>query len=227
MVDDEEPARRRLVRMLDNLLPKATIGQAEDTDEAERKLDEESFDLVLMDISIPGESGMELFLRRSDLPPVIFVTAHSEHAVEAFEVSAIDYLVKPVSSERMNKALQRLGSTTRRHTPNDATRTTVTARRAGMIQIFTVDTISRFWSSSKYTVFEHGGLEYLLDDSLNQLQERFTQFIRVHRSELVNSTFVQAVDRRGGGASVHLRTGEVVNVSRRYMKALLDRLGIR
>lgn len=223
IVDDEAPARRRLGRMIEGLLSGAEVLEAEDVDAAERSLEDHDIDLVLMDISMPGESGMELYLRRTDLPPVIFVTAHAEHAVDAFEARAVDYLLKPVSHARLEKALERL-KVGPPATPSPVA-STVTARRSGMIQIFSVDTISRFWASSKYTCFEQEGLEYLLDESLTKLQERFPQFVRVHRSELVNVSFVKAVDRRGGTTSVCLRTGEVVGVSRRYLRPLLDRLG--
>jgi DNA-binding LytR/AlgR family response regulator len=231
VVDDEPPARRRLRRMLQELEPEAQVEEAADAEEADRCLDE-TVDLVFMDISMPGESGMELCLRRSCLPPLVFVTAYHEHAVEAFEVRALDYLVKPVSLDRLRRAVDRWHAWRSAESnqavgpgPSPAP-ATVTARRAGMIQLFRVDGIPRFWASSKYTCFEQDGMEYLIDDSLNQLQDRFPQFVRIHRSQLVNLDFVQAVDRRGGGASVHLSSGDVVHVSRRYLKPLLSRLGI-
>ncbi|MEL6190219.1 MAG: LytTR family DNA-binding domain-containing protein [Myxococcota bacterium] len=224
IVDDEAPAQKRLTRLLKSLRPSAEVEVAEDVDSAERALDVNDFDLVLMDISMPGESGMELYLRRNDLPPVIFITAHSEHALEAFETRAIDYLMKPVSYERFEKALGRFQEGSK-SPPSQASASMITARRSGSVQVFAVDSIARFRASSKYTSFEHEGLEFLIEDSLNRLQERFPQFIRVHRAELVHEQYVRSVDRRSGSAFVRLSTGEVVNVSRRYVKPLLDRLG--
>ncbi|HEX8536392.1 MAG TPA: response regulator, partial [Cystobacter sp.] len=96
VVDDEEPARRRLIRLLGGIPGTEVVGEAGDGEEALRQVETLHPELMLLDIRMPGLDGLSLAQRYTDLPPLIFITAYDEYAVQAFEVSAVDYLLKPV-----------------------------------------------------------------------------------------------------------------------------------
>jgi two-component system, LytTR family, response regulator len=111
IADDESPAREELQFMLKELLPQAELHQASDGNEALQRLSEEPFDVVFLDIQMPGKDGLEVatkLLERQDPPRIVFATAYSEHAVEAFRLSALDYIVKPIGEERLLQTLDKL-----------------------------------------------------------------------------------------------------------------------
>jgi len=239
VVDDEPVARRRLVRMLGRIDGVTVTGEAADGIEALERIRETRPDVVLLDIRMPGLDGLTL-AKTEDLPPVVFVTAFDEFAVQAFEASAVDYLMKPVSQERLEQALAKvrsrgaappdLASLLRRFldrgTPGSPVR--ITARAGDTIRVFDPAVIRRFRASDKYTVFEHEGQEFLLDDSLTALERRLEahEFIRIHRSELVNLAKIRALHTEDGGVEVELEGGDRVPVSRRMTADLKRRLGI-
>ena len=191
---------------------------------------------------MPGLSGLELAASQPDLPPIVFTTAYDQYAVQAFEVSALDYLLKPVQQARLAAALEKarrrdgappldqlraLLARLDRAVPAEPVR--LSARCAGTTRIFDPAEIGRIQASEKYAVFVHAGRECVLDDSLNALEERLagSGFVRVHRSELVNLAHVRALHMEDGAASVELSDGRHVPVSRRHLGSLRDRLGIR
>jgi DNA-binding LytR/AlgR family response regulator len=242
VVDDEPLARRRLIRMLGRMPEVAVCGEAGDAQAALQRIREERPDLVLLDIRMPGLSGLELAAAERDLPPIVFTTAYDEYAVQAFEVSAVDYLLKPVARARLAAAiekvrrrdaappldeLRRLLARLERAAPGDPPR--LSARCAGTTRIFDPAAIGRIQASEKYALFRHAEREFVLDESLNALEERLAGcgFLRVHRAELVNLAHVRALHVLDGAASVELCDGQRVPVSRRQLGALKERLGIR
>jgi DNA-binding LytR/AlgR family response regulator len=237
VVDDEPPARRRLVRMLAALPGVDLVGEAEDAESALRVIEAQAPDLVLLDIGLPQMSGLTLAQRYADLPPIVFVTAYDEFAVQAFEVNAVDYLLKPVRPERLAAALERVRSravagrdqVTRALNAvvaPDPTRV-VTAGR-GEVRFFDARDITRFWSSDKYTVFRAQGQEQLTEEPLGLLEERLRPlgFVRVHRAELVHLPSVRALRLGAGAQEVELADGQVARVSRRSVRAIKDALGV-
>ncbi len=235
VVDDEAPARRRLVRMLERVAMARVVGEAADTMEARQLVQREQPDVVLLDINMPEESGLSLAAWPS-MPAVIFVTAHDEHAVAAFELAAVDYLLKPVSQTRLEQALARVSQ---RSQPVDAARLAealravmppralrVTARSGATLHVFEAAAIPRFSSRDKYSVFVVKGVEYVLDESLTALEERLSEhdFVRVHRSELVNLAKVVALHGSDASAELELADGDRVRVSRRSLPAIRRRL---
>lgn len=239
IVDDEAPARRRLRRMVERIEGLVVVGEACDGEDALVQAKESTPDLTLLDIQMPGLDG----LATADDPSlgcVIFVTAHSEHAVTAFELNAVDYLLKPVTQQRLEQAITKARSAASTPEP-DALRSVLqralegaagrtirlSARVGSTLHVFDAREITRITSRDKYAVFERGGEEYLLDESLNQLQVRLApvDFVRVHRGELVNLDAVVAVHTEGGGAEVELRDGQRAAVSRRHLAELKARLG--
>lgn len=229
VVDDEAPARRRLVRMLERLDGVTVVGQAADGEAALTLLTElrdAPPDALLLDIDMPQMDGLEL-AEQAGLPPIIFTTAHSEHALRAFEVAAVDYLLKPISPQRLADALDRVrAAPSTPAAPEGPLR--ITARSGNTTHVIEAAEICRFYAEDKYTVFVHEGRELMLDDSLATLERRLGGhgFFRTHRSELINLATVRALVTEGGSTKVQLADGSEAAVGRRVVAELKRRLGI-
>lgn len=111
VVDDEPLARRRLIRLLGKIHETEVVGEAANGEEALARIREKDPDVVLLDIRMPGVDGLRLVSENRDLPPIIFTTAYDEYAVQAFEANAVDYLLKPVQSARLEVALGKVRKT--------------------------------------------------------------------------------------------------------------------
>ncbi len=232
IVDDEAPARQRLSRMLESC-GEFVIDEARDAMEALERLGRSSYDALFLDIKMPGISGLELARSTRELPPVVFVTAYGEHALEAFDVCAFDYLVKPVRRERLLETLARLRLRTPKPAPApreepSAVAVRVVAASAGKTSIFDAARITRFWAKDKYTWFAVDGREHLTDESLDALEVRLrgVGFIRAHRSELVRIDAIRALERELGGTMLRLTSGETISVSRRCLAQIKAALGV-
>jgi two-component system, LytTR family, response regulator len=236
VVDDEPVARRRLIRMLERIGGVTVAGEAEDGEDALAKIDALAPDVILLDIRMPGLDGLAV-ARREGLPPVIFTTAYADHAVEAFDAAAVDYLLKPIEIDRLKEALDRVRS--RRGV--DAERFAqllatvgakrpprLVARRGDSSWLIDPREVSRLRATDKYVVIVREGKELVLDESLGELEEKLSPygFFRVHRAELVNLDAVRAVHRTLGGLTLELRDGARVPVSRRRSAEVLERLGM-
>jgi DNA-binding LytR/AlgR family response regulator len=238
IVDDEEPARRRLGRMLRELAGVEVVGEAGDAEEALRQVAALGPELLLLDIHMPGMDGLTLAQRHTELPPVIFVTAHDAHAVQAFEVNAVDYLLKPVRPERLAAAVERARQ--RRLASREAvsraletvrptgTSTRIVTATAGTLRFFDARDITRFWASDKYTVFLADGGEQVTEEPLSSLEERLrgAGFLRVHRGELVHAGSIKALRGADGIHEVELKDGQVARVSRRLLAEVKRGLGL-
>jgi two-component system response regulator AlgR len=243
LVDDEALARMRLRTLLQDCADPASevIGEAGDADEALARLRGQPCDLLLLDIGLPGLDGMQLAaaLRTQPTPPsVVFVTAHAQHAVRAFELDAVDYLTKPVSRERLRSALQRV-SQRRRTMPSaagDATRVLVVHDRGRVLRLPLSDVLY-LKAELKYVTLRTPAHSYVLDDPLSELEQRLGDgFLRVHRNALVARSAVRALQRRRGdgssadeGHAEHwavqvVPTGEWLAVSRRQLAAVREAL---
>jgi DNA-binding LytR/AlgR family response regulator len=232
VVDDEAPARKRLLRMLGSVPHVEVVGEASTGALAVAAVRAQRPDLMLLDIQMPELDGMSLVSRGLGAPLVIFVTAHDQHAVAAFEVDAVDYLLKPVRQERLMQALerarQRLEQTPRAsEAPADASPTphVVTFER-GATRLFDARSLTRFWASDKYTVFIGDGEERLTAEPLSALARRLAPhgFARVHRAEVVRLSAVRALRSAAGVLQIELEDGQVARVSRRSIATLRAQL---
>ena len=216
VVDDEPLARRRLRAMLERAGLVEIVGEAGDADRAAEVIARVDPDVAFVDVRMPGRSGLELARRCGARPAVVFTTAYGEHAVDAFDAGAADYLVKPVAAGKLDRALRRAHERLARVAP------TITARAGAVVHVFDATTIARFHAVAKYTAFEHGGVEHLIERSLDELGELLAPwgFARVHRSELVRLAGVRAMHR----SELELADGTRVRVSRRMRPALRKRL---
>lgn len=236
VVDDEAPARRRLARQLE-ALGVEVVGEAEDGEQALSQARVLAPDVVFLDVRMPGLDGLTLVQRHADLPPIVFCTAYDEFAVKAFEVNAVDYLLKPVRAERLAAAVEKVrakqGASRERVAkaleavaPAQATRVVSSTR--GTVRFFDARQLTRFWSSDKYTVFVAEGEEHLIEESLSTLEERLAPhgFLRVHRAELIRLDAVKSLSTADGMHEVKLADGQVAKVSRRSVGAVKAALGL-
>ncbi|MBM95821.1 MAG: DNA-binding response regulator [Oceanospirillaceae bacterium] len=227
IVDDEPLARTRLQRLLEDQSGFEVVAELESGQACLDWLESQSADAVLLDIQMPGLTGLETAARIQLLekpPVVIFCTAYDEHALDAFGVKAIDYLLKPVRREDLQRSLSR-ASEWLQHNGNDATsedaaRSHLTARTHMGLQLIPIDDVFYFTADQKYVNVVHTEGETLIDDSLRQLEDEFGErFVRVHRSALVARNRIERLGSvEGSGHQVYLRgLRDGVSVSRRHL----------
>jgi two-component system response regulator AlgR len=207
LVDDELPARARLRALLADLaaeLPHEVIGEAENGADALARLPEAGADVVIVDIRMPVMDGIELAQHLSVLQPppaVVFATAYDQYAVKAFELNAIDYLLKPVRASRLLAALQKAAhrAPPRREQLQELLpegRRHLSCSERGRILLVPVADILYLRAELKYVTARTREREYLLEESLTQLEQEFARrFVRVHRSCLVSRTAVAGFER--------------------------------
>jgi len=207
IVDDEAPARRRLRDLLDDCasaLPLAVVGEAASGQEAIDLLQAVTADLVLTDIHMPGMDGIELarhLLKLAQPPVVIFTTAYNEHAVQAFDVSAIDYLMKPVRMQRLLAALQKVPrlkpvSVSKLDELPASARRFLSVTERSRVVLVPVEEIVYLKAELKYITIRTPQHEYLLEESLTRLEQEFGhRFVRVHRNCLVSREFIRGFER--------------------------------
>ena len=239
VADDEELARRRLVRLL-GLIPGAELaGECRDGAEVLREVARGPVDVLLLDIQMPGLSGLEaMAMLPEPAPYVIFCTAHAQHAVEAFDVGAVDYLLKPIEAARLQKALERARSheavrrfreEARRQRQPPALQRLALPTRDGIVLVDPTE-ISHALLDGALVTIHTGGASYLTDWSLQQLEERLPPdiFVRVHRRALVNLAQVVRLEPNAvGGFLARTVGGQTVEVSRQAARSLRKRLGLR
>lgn len=225
VVDDEPLARARLVRMLARIDDVEVVGEAGDGAEALRAARELAPDLILLDIDMPELDGLAV-AEHADLPPIVFTTAHAKFALDAFEADAVDYLLKPVSKERLARAIEKARGRAPARSVDEAWRLVVTD---GSMRVFAdAREVTCFLADQKYVVFRWQGRELLLRESLDALETRLTPlgFLRPNRGALVRRDAVVAFDAAEGGTLV-LSDEQRIPVSRRALGAIRDALGLR
>ncbi len=229
IVDDEQLGRERLAQLVEEIgAPYAVIGQAASGAEAVEMCSALEIDLVLMDIRMPGVDGLEAAARImcNDPPPaVIFVTAYEEHALEAFDRNAVDYLLKPVRRGRLELALGRAQALSRVQIQaldglqGDATAYVYSSFRGGVLRI-PVDEIYFFRAEQKYVIARHRDGEALLEESLKTLEQQMgDSFLRIHRNALAAKSRLSGLEKRPDGHfQVYFRDiDDRLEVSRRHL----------
>jgi two-component system response regulator LytT len=231
VIDDEAPARSELRFLLGEAGGVEVVGEAGNATEGMQLIKAIPYDVVFLDIDMPGLSGVELAEALSGLPrppAIIFVTAHSEHAVKAFEVAATDYLVKPVDVERLRMAIARLAPAA---DASGARVERIPVEKAGKKLLIQVEDIYYVMAKDDYSYLHTAGERYLSTISLAQLETRLepSGFFRVHRRYLVNLAQVREVVPMYGGTlllTLADSEGTQVPVSRRRVPSLKKALGI-
>jgi two-component system, LytTR family, response regulator len=244
-VDDETLAVQRLHRLLDATGRVTIVGSSTDPEEAVEFLRAHDVDVLFLDIQMPGLTGFQLLERLERDVAVIFTTAYDRYAIDAFTVNSIDYLLKPIDPERLERALDKAERMARQQ-PQDvralarelaaalspARRLERIASRVGeRTTILDLARVSHFVSRDKLTFACTSGREHVVDFTLSELEERLDRrrFARIHRATIVNIPFVQelfpAVD---GGVLVRLKDDQKteLSVARDRVRELKERLGI-
>jgi len=229
IVDDEKPARDRLVRLVNDLAVHQVVGEAGNGLEALGLTQACTPDIVLMDIRMPGMDGIEAARHISHLedpPAVIFTTAFADHALEAFETHAVDYLLKPVKKDRLQAAID---ATTKPNRAQSARsnellsslepRQHICARVRGSLVLVPIDNIFYFHAEQKYVTVRHTDGEVLIEDALKSLEAEFgDRFYRIHRNALICLSRVAGMRSENDGHQVSFRDIEDrLEVSRRHL----------
>jgi len=233
IVDDERLARKELMRLLEEHPSIEVVGEAMNADEAEKLIEELNPDLLFLDIQMPGRTGFELLQNLESAPMVVFTTAYDEFAIKAFEVNALDYLVKPIQPERLAEAVRKVIDKAR----------TRDGRRDGKLglndQVFVKDG-EKCWfvSLSNVRMFESDGnyIKVFFDTnrpmihkSLNALDEKLDEraFFRASRKHIINLSWVEGIEPWfNGGLMVRLKGGDKVEVSRRQAAKFKDMMSL-
>ncbi|MBP6513812.1 MAG: response regulator transcription factor [Steroidobacteraceae bacterium] len=235
ITDDEAPARERLRRLLADVAWVEVVGEAASGEEALARTRDLEPDIVLMDVRMPGMDGLEAAQRIASLPEppaVIFVTAHEEHALAAFDSNAAGYLLKPVRADKLVAAIERAQRLTRAQAAGAAAavavaRRQITVRLRDQLRLIPVEDVLSFVADQKYVTVRHLQGEDLLDESLKALEDEFAaEFVRIHRNALVAIRHLEALERGQDGqyTAVLRHGGGRLPVSRRLAGEVLRRL---
>jgi DNA-binding LytR/AlgR family response regulator len=226
VVDDEEPAREELAYLLGNDRRIGQVRCASSGSEALRLLAEEPVDVVFCDLKMPGLQGMELarvLARFAERPRIVFVTAYDEHAVEAFELQATDYVMKPVRAARLAEAVRRVVMSGA-GTP-DTGDETIPVELAGVTRFVSRSQVRYVEAHGDYARLHTATGSHLVRVPLSALEERWAEagFVRIHRSTLVSLAHVDEVRVADGRCTVRLGHDELL-VSRRHTRELRERV---
>lgn len=225
IADDEAMARRRLERLLAAIPGAVLAATCTNADEVLAAVAEATFDVALLDIQMPGLSGLDASaLLPADGPAVIFVTAHPEHALQAFGVGARDYLLKPVDADRLRKALDRVAAPP---APPSARLALPTARG---VHLLARGDVSHLVLDGASVVVHADGKRHFTTTSLAELERKLggEPFVRVHRRAVVNLNCVELLEPlETGGFVARMASGDRVEVSRAAARQLRRRLGLR
>ena len=241
VVDDEALARSRLRTLLgDCTAPPARVGaEAGEAVQAMHALQHQTFDAVLLDIHMPGTDGLALSKSIAALPhppAVVFVTAHAEHAVQAFELEAVDYLTKPVRLERLQQALQKVERLQQARPALQPPRLeeSLLIQERGRTERVPLAEVLYFKAELKYITVRTSRRSYILDGSLGELEAQHgDRFMRIHRNALIARRAVRAVEKHfdpeeGEGWAVRLEgLDELLAVSRRQLGAVREAIAGR
>ena len=257
VVDDERPARQRLSQLLAKVPDVEVIGLSSDGREAIEIIRTEHPDLVFLDVQMPEVSGIDVLraVGPSDMPMVIFVTAYDQYALEAFELAALDYLLKPFDNERFAATLERareqvhlrqsghayeklrqfLEEVDGPHAaPNKPERVSEYLQRLavedrGQVRVIPVSSIHYITASGAYVELHTDATRFLLRKRIKNLANELdpSQFCRIHRSTIINLSQIDVLKPRAyGDYTVRLKDGSTLRVSRSYKKHLADQLGV-
>ena|SRR5436190_15911566 len=247
IVDDEPLARERLMGLLSTESDIEVLGQCRDGEEAVSAIHERHPDLVLLDLEMPRMDGFEVIdtIGPERMPMVIFVTAYDQHAIKAFQVRALDYLLKPFDRDRFSDALQRARTQIESQTNGDLGKRLLAlmkdmkrdtpktdrlvVKSGGRLFFLRADEIDWIEAAGNYVRLHVGNQSHLLRETMNAIEARLDpeRFFRIHRCRIVNVERIQEMQPwLNGEYSVVLRTGVRLTLSRGYREKLQDKLKV-
>ncbi len=213
IVDDERTARDEVKRLLDSFPDFEIAGEARNADEAKALIESLHPDLIFLDIQMPEKSGFDLLESLDKVPQVIFTTAYDQYAVKAFEVSALDYLMKPIREERFAKAVEQARSKLAKPGGDQ-----IFVKDRQQYHFVSWDKVYLIESMDNYARLFFDGKKVFLKSSLNQLEEKLDAaiFFRINRAQIINMQFIQNIAIASNGRlKITLNTGDVLEVSER------------
>ena len=235
IVDDEQLARQRLRHMLSGM-GEHVIGEAANGEQALQQTQNSSPDVVLLDIRMPGMDGLEAagYINQMDNPPaIIFTTAYSDHALQAFETHAIDYLLKPIKRDRLANAISAAKRLTRaqiqrlRTEDTEDRRNRICVKSRGALELVPIEEIIYFKADQKYVTLKTDDHEYLIEESLIALEQEFAnRFVRIHRNALVSENHIAGLSKNENGHQCILLndTDDALEISRRHLPSIRKKL---
>ncbi|MFB6249220.1 MAG: LytR/AlgR family response regulator transcription factor [Salinibacter sp.] len=256
IVDDEPLARERLRGLLDDRPGVSVIGEAEDGLDAAEAIQAQAPDLVFLDVQMPGLNGIDVIeeVGREQMPVTVFVTAYDQYAIKAFDLAAVDYLLKPFDDERFEQAFERAreritdqdtDAVSRRllrmlqekdpslledeTAPDEPYLERIAVQGRGKARIVSVDDITHITADGSYAELHTADGTHVIRERMKALAARLdpADFVRVHRSAIVRLDEVELILRSGGGNyAVRLEDGTTVSVSRGRIEELQERLGV-
>ncbi len=236
VVDDESLARQRLTRLLEGMGEWTVCGEAANGEQALQQVQQLRPDLVLMDIRMPGMDGIEAarhIVQLENPPALVFATAYGDHALEAFETQAVDYLLKPIHPQRLQQALDkamRLSSVQLeklQKSQADSRRMHLCARKRGNLELIPIDEVVYLQADNKYVTVCSATQQILIEESLKSLEREFSSyFIRIHRNALVAVAAISGLEKSVEGHCCVLLEGvdERLEVSRRLLPEVRKRI---
>lgn len=242
IVEDEAPARELLKAYLQRYDEIELICECADGFSGVKAINENKPDLVFLDIEMPKLTGFELIELIDEMPQVIFTTAYNQYAIKAFELSAVDYLMKPFSRERFNEAIQKVFSRisqkeenteniqklTQKVREESGTIERIFVKTGSKIDVVSIADIIHFSADDDYVEIITAEKKYLKKETMNYLEKNLPEdvFIRVHRSSIINTNFIEKLERYGKESYlVIMKDGSKVNVSKSRVKELKSQLG--
>ena len=229
IIDDEPLARQRLSSVLAEIGHHEVIGEGSHGEQALSLTQELQPDVLLLDIRMPGMSGVEAaghIMKLEQPPAIIFTTAYDEYALQAFDTHAVDYLLKPIRKERLQQALENAKRLTRAqiHSLDEidtsSDRKHISARLGGELRLIPVEDIRYFMAEHKYVTVRYTDGTVLIEESLRQLEDCFPNlFLRVHRNALISTQHITKLEKdKSGRHLIRLRDlDEAIEVSRRHL----------
>ncbi|EAZ82087.1 LytR/AlgR family response regulator transcription factor [Algoriphagus machipongonensis] len=229
VIDDERLARKELITLLNQLESVEVVGEAVNVDDAKEKIDQLSPDVIFLDIQMPEKTGFELLEELDNVPHVIFTTAYDEYALKAFQVNALDYLLKPIEPKRLEEAITKLTAKIDGSAKKEEEEFPVNQKKLTLQdQVFVKDgdrcwfvrlsNVRLFESDGNYIKVYFDNFKPMIHKSLNALDERLDEksFFRASRKHIINLGWVEGIEPWfNGGLVVTLKGGDRIEVSRR------------
>jgi two-component system, LytTR family, response regulator len=222
IIDDERLAREEVRRALENYPEFTIVGEANNVEVAKALIEKEQPDIIFLDIHMPGKSGFDLLEELGTVPEVVFTTAYDQYAVQAFEVNALDYLVKPLREERFAKTIEKVKLEFKKQEEEQkvplASHQKIFIKDGEKVYFVALAEVSLIESMDNYARLYFGNEKPMIKRSLNQLEERLdpNKFFRANRSQIINTEYIKEIQPYfNNKLRLVLTTGEIVDLSSR------------
>ena len=241
IIEDEQLARQRLKRLLNNYQEVEIIAEAENGLEGLELINKHQPDLIFLDIEMPILNGFEMLAKLSEYQPkVVFTTAYDQYAIKAFDEGSIDYLLKPIELERLDKTIHKLKQTNLakpvlaledllQQIKGKTVQKTLTVKLGDRILLIKIDDIIHIQAEEKYVfLYTVDGKKHLTDYTLSTLEGKLPEdFIRIHRSDIINTNYITEIRKGFNGALIFVMNNQAkVSSSRSNSESLRTRFGI-